>query len=341
MNGAYDSAEREPATLDPARAAVAVGQAIARANGSLAAERNVQSLRRCCERLAESQWPDVAWRFSGLNADGSPLEFAFSSADNLMRFTIDVAPAECPNCARFAAACDLAHSLGHETPEDRDRWAQMQKDASLSWGARLGIRESGGAEKIKYYLEVPPEAQALFRGVIDGPLKDSLVVMIGYDTQSGATEYYFRQQRLSIKQFDYILKELGDERAYGAVRGAIEQLCGMPIASTLEWTSFGFSLSRQKQTATSRLSLFVRCQAIGGADRARQRMIAQMPDCVRRHSLYYRLVADLPKHEVPDHGVISITPLSSGEPEMRVGLSSAALSRILQRTPSHERALVC
>ncbi len=341
MKSACDSAVGDPATADPVCAANAAAQAIALASGSPGAERIVQSLRQCCERLAQSQWPRVAWRFSGLTADGSPLEFAFSNADNLMRFTIDVAPPECPNHARFAAACDLALSLGHEIPADRSLWIQMQKNATLYWGARLGVRESGGVEKIKYYLEVPLEAQTLFRTIPGAPLKDSVVVMIGFDPQSGATEYYFRQQRLSEYKLDHLLSEFGNDRADGEIRDAVEQLSGMPIASALEWTSFGFSVVRQKQTAASRLSLFARCQAIGGANRARQRMIAQMPDWVKRQSLYYRLVAYLPKHELPDHGVISITPLPSSAPEMRVGLSSAALSRLLQRTFTDERSWPC
>ena len=301
------------------------------------AERSVQSLRQCCERLAQSRWPEVAWRFSGLTADGSPLEFAFSSADHLMRYTIDVAPPECHNHARFAAACDLALSLGHEIPEDRHRWIQMQSNANLSWGARLGVRESRGVEKVKYYLEVPLDAQSLFRTIAGAPLKDSIVVMIGCDPFSGLTEYYFRQQKLSKLQMDYLLRELGDDQAHGEIEDAIEQLCSMPIASALEWTSFGFSSVRHEQSVVPRLTLFVRCQAIGGADRARQCMIARMPDGVRKRSLYYRLVVDLPKHEVPDHGVISIASSPFGEPEMRVGLSSAALSRLLQRTSGDER----
>ncbi len=338
MKSVCDSAVGDPATADPVCAAIAAGQAIALASGSPGAERSVQSLRQCCERLAQSQWPRVAWCFSGLTADGSPLEFAFSSADHLVRFTIDVAPPECQNHTRLAAAYDLALSLGHEIPEDRCRWTQMQSSATLSWGARLGVRESRGVEKVKYYLEVPPRAQTLFRTIPGAPLKDSVVVMIGYDPRSGVTEYYFRQQKLSKFQFDYLLKELGDDRAHGEIEDAIEQLCGMPIASVLEWTSFGFSLVRQEQSAVPRLTLFVRCQAIGGADRARQRMVERMPDWFRKRSLYYRLVADLPKREVPDHGVLSIACSPLGEPEMRVGLSSAALSRLLGRLSGEERS---
>ncbi len=337
MKSASDSVACGPATLGPVCAAIAAGQAIALASGSVEAERSVQSLRQCCERLAQSQWPKVAWCFSGLTADGSPLEFAFSRADHLMRFTIDVAPPECPNDTRFAAACDLALSLGHEIPEDRCRWTQMQLNATLSWGARLGIRESGGAEKVKYYLEVPQGAQTLFQTIPGAPLKDSAVVMIGCDPLSSTTEYYFRQQRLSKFQLDYMLRELGDDRAQDEIEDAVEQLCGMPIASALEWTSFGFSLVRQQQSAVPRLTFFVRCEAIGGADRARQQMVERMPDWVRKRSLYYRLVAHLPKHEVPDHGVISIASSPLGEPGMRVGLSSAALSRLLQKTSGDER----
>lgn len=336
----YDSIVCERGYSDPVRGSIAAGQAIARTSGNPAADRVLHSLCLCCEMLARSQWPEVAWRFSGLTADGSPLEFTFSSADNQMRFTIDVAPPERENHERIAAACDLAVSLGQDRPaaEDLIGWTQMQQDRRLSWGARLGVRESGGQEKVKYYLEVPLEAQDSIRKFIHPPLSDSIVVMIGWDPQSGTTEYYFRQQQLTNAQLDCLLSGLDDHRAQAGIRDAVERLSGMPLASVLEWTSFGYSLVQQKQSTSSRLTLFVRCRAIGGADRARQSVIQGMSDSVRRHSLYYRMVAHLPKQEVPDHGVISISASPSGIPETRVGLSSTDLVRLLQGTLMDERA---
>jgi hypothetical protein len=40
--------------------------------------------------------------------------------------------------------------LGHErlVADDLFRWTQMQQNRKLSWGARLGVRESGGQEKV-------------------------------------------------------------------------------------------------------------------------------------------------------------------------------------------------
>jgi hypothetical protein len=339
MMSAYKSVVFDREYPDPVRASIAAGQAIARASGTPTAARVAHSLYLCCETLARSQWPEVAWRFSGLTADGSPLEFTFSSVDNHMRFTVDAAPPERENHERIAAACDLAACLGHErlVADDLFRWTQMQQNRKLSWGARLGVRESGGQEKVKYYLEVPLEAQASIRTIINPPLSDSIVVMIGCDPQGGASEYYFRQQKLSKVQLDCLVSGLGDDRVQGGIQDAIEHLCGMPIASALEWTNFGYSLVQQEQSAISQLTCFVRCRAIGGADRVRQRMLEWMPDSVRRHSLYYRLVAHLPKQEVPDHGVISLSCTQSGGPEMRVGLSSAALSRLLLRASMDER----
>ena len=339
MTSLCESASCERTDPDLAHASVAAGQAIARASGSAAAARVAQSLCLCCETLVRSRWPEVAWRFSGLTMDGSPLEFTFSSADHDMRFTVDVAPAECGNHERIAAACDLAALLGHEGPDAEDlfRWSQMQRSQKLSWGARLGVRESGERQRIKYYLEVPFEAQASIRKKINPPLNDSIAVMIGCDPESSATEYYFRQQKLSKMEFDRLLCGVDGDRTPNGMRDAVEQLCGMPIASALEWICFGYSLVVEKQSAPAHLTLFVRCQAIGGADRARQRMLRWMPDSIKERSLYSRLMADLPKDEVPDHGVISLSSRASGNPEMRVGLSCTALSGLLRRACVDER----
>ncbi len=326
----------DTAGANTVNAVTAVGRAITTFSGSTAGERLEPSLALCCETFARSIWPDVAWRFSGLTTDGSPLEFTFSSADNLLRYTVDVAGPETQNHKRMAAACELAARLGHPLAEaeEMQRWTLMQKDHVLSWGARLGLREVRNQESIKIYLEVPPGAQHTVRSLIDLPLRDSIAVMIGYEPQSGATEYYFRQQQLSRPQLDCLLSTLADDEQRATMLAGIEHVCGMPLAAALQWTCLGYSIAiAAHRPSVRRLALFVRSSAVGGAVRVRQRMLNCMQS-TKRCSPYCKLLADLSEAELPHHGVVSVSIVYPAQAEMRVGLSGVALSRLLRPRPS-------
>lgn len=322
-------------------AIVAVGRAITTASGSPAAERLASSLLLCCETFSRSSWPDVAWRFSGLTADGSPLEFTFSSAGNALRYTVDVAVPETRNHHRIRAACELAVRLGHPRPDEDtlQRWSVVQQDHALRWGARLGVRETGNQESAKYYLEIPLEAQptiqSLIQSSITRPLRSSLAVMMGYEPRSGTTEYYFRQEQLSQEQLDRLLSMLARDEERDAMVQGIEYVCAMPLASALRWTCFGYSIAvGAGKTSIPKLALFVRTSAIGGAARARQRLLQWMHPSTKERSFYYQFVAGLPVAELPDHGVFSLSFLCDGRVALSINLSGVALACLLQTRPS-------
>jgi hypothetical protein len=318
-------------------AIVAVGRAITTASGSPAAERLASSLFQCCETFANSRWQSVAWRFSGLTADGSPLEFTFSSAGNALRYTVDVAVPEVPNHQRIGAACKLAARLGHPRPDEDtlQRWSVMQQDHALRWGARLGVRETGNQESVKYYLEIPFEAQRTIQCWISPPQRSSIAVMMGYTPQSGTTEYYFRQHQLSQEQLPRLLGMLASDEERDAMVQGIEHVCAMPLASALRWICFGYSIAvGAGKTSIPSIALFVRTGAIGGAARARQRLLQWMHPSAKERSFYCQLVAGLPEAELPDHGVFSLSFLGNARVELSVNLSGVALARLLQSRPS-------
>ena len=324
---------------DITRSVTAVAKEIAMASAGSAAERVAQSLSVYCEAFDNSIWPEVAWRFSGLTADGCPLEFTFSSVDNSLRYTVDVAPPETQNHDRIAAADGLLVRLDCPRPgaETMARWILMQRNHHLLWGARLGVRESGNSEAAKFYLEVPLAAQPSIRSQIDPPIKDSIAVMIGYDPASAITEYYFRQQTLSRPHLDALLGIMSSDEERTTMLAGIEHLCGMPVASALKWTCFGYSLATSPGLQSApKFTLFARSRAIGGAVCARQRLLSSMPFAVKQRSVYRKLVAGLLDSQLPDHGVVSLYCDHSGVAEMRVGLSGIALSQLLERSQSCE-----
>jgi hypothetical protein len=314
-------------------AIAAVGRAITAANGSPVGEHMVSNLLSCCEPFGRSQWQDVAWRFSGLTADGSPLEFTFSSADAALRYTVDVAVPETHNHLRVLAACELAARLGHPPPgaDVIQRWELLQQDHALFWGARLGVRETDHEERVKYYLEIPLDAQRTIRRWINPPLPSSIAVMMGYEPQSKTVEYYFLQKQLSRGQLGRLLSLLSTAEERDAIVQAIEFVCGMPLASALEWTCFGYSIAiRAAAPSIPKLTLFARTSAIGAPARARQRVLQWMQPSTKERSFYHQFVAELPESELPDHGVFSISSLGQDRVAVSVGLSGVALSRLLQ-----------
>src|SRR5215470_8459588 len=114
-------------------------------------------LAHALETLAASPWPDIAWRFSRLTEDGSPVEFTFSSHDDVFRCTIEVAGPETDAQDRITEACRL---LGlRDEPQPRadvlGSWRAMQRSRVLGWGAWLGLRHDRGGTRSKLYVEVP------------------------------------------------------------------------------------------------------------------------------------------------------------------------------------------
>ena len=103
-----------------------------------------QRLAGALERLADSTWPEVAWGFSRLTEDGSPVEFTFSSHDEVLRCTIEAGGPELDAHDRLGAACSLLRLLDLPLPhaDALESWRAMQRGMALNWGAWLGLRVS-------------------------------------------------------------------------------------------------------------------------------------------------------------------------------------------------------
>jgi hypothetical protein len=328
------AAQHQESALAAARPwseAVALAEAVTGVSGSLHRASIVDGLAQCLSSVSKSQWPQIAGRFSGLTADGSPLEFTFSTADIMLRYTVEVAPPELPNQARLQAAVHLSSEIGLDFPKDDslERWSHMQRDQPLRWGARLGVRETFAGCQAKLYIEVPSTYASPLSHGMTPPIEGSIPVMIGVSPHGGKTEVYFRQQLLSPQQLNCVLATVAEPQERERWLEGIRQMCGMPISSALRWMSFGYSVSIGPGMVSPQLSLFVRSQAIGGSVKARRILLDRMAAGIRERSLYYKLLAGLAPAQLPDHGVLSIACAASQEMEFRCGLSSAALIRLL------------
>ena len=123
--------------------------------GAVAAAR--AALRPQLGLVGRSVWPEVAWRFSRLTNTGLPIEFAWSSRETALRYTVEVAPPEAPDPGRLALA---ARQLGwpHDPLPALAPWLALQQGQELRFGAWLGARFSSAGPATKLYADVPPGA---------------------------------------------------------------------------------------------------------------------------------------------------------------------------------------
>lgn len=107
--------------------------------------------------VGRSVWPEVAWRFSRLTNTGLPLEFAWSSRETALRYTVEVAPPEAPDAERLPLA---ARQLGwpHDPWPALAPWLALQQEQTLRFGAWLGARFSSAGPATKLYVDLPPGA---------------------------------------------------------------------------------------------------------------------------------------------------------------------------------------
>jgi len=188
------------------------------------------------EPLAQSMWPDVAWRFSRLTADGCPIEIGFSSDVASVRATFEVAGPEHLNHDRIDAACGLLRKLGLATPDPGlvSHWRAMQAPAELRWGCWLGLRRDGGALRGKLYVEAPRDHPAPWAG--------ALSKMIGYDPQTGVSEHYAALIEPTETSLQSLLAPLSAPMRRQLLEMAAE-LAGLPAATLVRWIGVGASLA--------------------------------------------------------------------------------------------------
>lgn len=160
-------------------------------------------------RVAGSVWPEAAWRFSYLTDDGFPLEFAWSSRDDAVRWTSDVAGPETSEMARKRVACDVIQNL---TGVEVERHHLEQETDALRFGAWIGGRHSSAGDRYKLYLERPRLAAGEMRRLRDLEYCVSRAIewrMLGVDLMRNDREYYGRIGSLTQAEVDRILHWVG------------------------------------------------------------------------------------------------------------------------------------
>lgn len=288
----------------------------------------VGSVTACVDGLRNSCWPGVAWRFSLLSTDGCPLQFAFSTYDDALRYTAEVAGPELAEVKRLRAGCDLAARLGGGVPAWRRRaWTSMQSGHHLRWGAWIGVRHDGLSSRVKLYVEVPRESREVGESSSVAIVPSSRPAMIGYDCESGVEELYFRQPQMDARELSAFLRFIAAAPRRRAVLAAFAELCGLPVRAALRWVNFGYSIV-SVPGAGPEFVMFVRSRSVGNLARIRSHFRSCEDRFGRTHSAYRDFLGDLPDARLPDHEIVSVIGRDADDIELRAGVSAAALAAL-------------
>ncbi len=157
-----------------------------------------------------SIWPDVAWRASPLTDDGFPVEFSWSSRDESIRWTAEVAGPETNERDRFDLALRLLEQLCSRAPVSAQMASKFLglagEPARMRFGAWIGGRHSNSGSRYKLYVECPerlPPDQARELEWLEHSIARRIDWrMIGLATDGLDCEFYGRVSQLAIDDIE-------------------------------------------------------------------------------------------------------------------------------------------
>ena len=304
----------------------------------------VQTCQTCLAEIEKSLWPAVAWTFSGLTGDGSPIEFGFSTHTDTLRYTVEVAGPECDEHERLAAACVLIARLGHRPPPSHlmRQWRRLQAQGHLNWGAWLGVRyKEDGDETLKLYIEIPHASRKARLSTFPGHLVGARCLMLGYEPASERMEAYFRKTPMDRSDLSRLAGALPSTRESDKLIAALIELCDVPLEVALRWGSPAYSTDWKDAPANPGvaewgLGFFIRARTIASPGKVRRIFLAHTLRIRSGKSAYQELVQHLPDADLPDHGAISIGLDRHGGIELRAGISGSALAAIRASSFLHQ-----
>jgi hypothetical protein len=291
------------------------------------------ALRVLLAGVRASAWPEVAWRFSRLTTSGYPVEFACTSADSALRYTVEVAGPEVAEADRLSRALVLLARLGTPSPPTPllAELTRIQADGDLRYGAWIGGRHDATTDRFKVYVETPhPEssriAALVVRLVGRAVVLESRQVrllMVGYDPTAARTELYFRADGLETWELGRALARAGLNHRLPDLLALLGRAVGRAAEGPLRAWPLGFSLSLPTGEGEVFFSLYTFAHTMFGTDSdVRRRLLA----LARRQGWDLGHYAVLTEHLIADaaspncHGMVGFTVGPRDAPHIHVGL---------------------
>lgn len=280
-----------------------------------------------------SSWQEVAWEFSGLTYDGFPVEFAFSTADNNIRYTAEVSGPETDSAERLEIAARKLELLGDAIvrKEINELFRKILLSGSLKFGAWIGGRHDSGGDKYKLYVEVPKsdssEHEHFIRDVLGDvnllPSRNPRLQMIGYEPSTSRLELYFSINGIEFWEIKRLLSLAGMRDQCSSFISLIEEAYGHRAELALSQSRVGFSFSAEKSREKMVFSIFKSARSIFGSDKNIRKRILSLTELKGWNlKCYETLSLPVAEREGGDtrHGMLSFIIKPESQPALSIYL---------------------
>ncbi len=290
--------------------------------------------------VCRSIWQEVAWEFSGLTYDGFPVEFAFSAADDTIRYVAEVSGPEVDSRERLDIAERRLASLGSvPIPKEMSEFLhKVQSSGQLQFGAWIGGRHGPGGDRYKIYAEIPKSGIGEYKCPISdtlGAISDMLggcsllpgrqprFQMIGYEPARSRLELYFSITGLELWEIERLISLAGIRFRWPEFLELIEEAYGFNPDLVLSQSRVGFSFSVEAVKGPMTFTLFKSARSIYGSDQSIRSHVLRLAE-VKGWDLRCYEALSLPVAGRGGwdtmHGIISFVAQPSGQPTLSITL---------------------
>lgn len=288
---------------------------VARARAPNSTASAEEALGQALSHLRASAWPEVAWSFSRINGDGFPVEFTFSSSENGLRYTTEIAGPEIDEQDRWRYALNW---VGNSAPDSmRSQFVRRWQSGPLRWGAWVGGYHSESSCRRKAYLEVnsaTPSAASPGVPTISG----AKLRFLGVDASTTQTEFYFRRDAIEAADVGRLLWQLGSRECFAPMCETMSATLPWPTNDRLLPTSSGFSIA-----TGGILTIYTYARCIWGGDANIRRSMLNLAAKQRwNFDLYEAVTRPLEGHtsHLTFHGILAWIAVPGRPIEVRISV---------------------
>ena len=280
-----------------------------------------------------------AWSSSRLNGDGFPVEIAFTTADDRLRYTLEPAGCDISPQQRLEAAIQLINALSPAAlPADvADTFRSIQQFDGLAFGAWIGGRHSSADSQYKIYVEMPDRdaEDASLSALLSDRLGEypaprlfdrfASPRMVAFTPAVDLWEFYYRVKSLAPHHVPGVLAPVGLAAQAQELLGYIQDAYGYALRERLPGESVGISYTaRGRLSEAQSVTLFLCARALLSDDARIRQQFGRLSQAFGwDDSRYQQITVPLAARRTwkTYHGIMGITLTRAGQMALSMGLS--------------------
>lgn len=273
-------------------------------------------------------WAD--WAPSTLTDTGAPVAMNFTKGEDALELTTDVGDPAGDPTNRVSQVCKIMAGLGANVPSAalREVISAAQSDASLRYGARLGLRHNGTKCDPTLYAELPAAAADLSALMSPAPftsvLKDlgdkARTTMLAFHGKTGQVTIYWvvdGADRATLAQLATPAEVSSD-----MLSSAIDHMTGADASSGLPTRKLGFSYTSGTDAPPPELTLYFSAKHMFGPDAKIEKHVRICGgDTIRAYTDLMDIQYDAPAGQT-NHGLVGMAAVKAADPVLSISVAA-------------------